>query len=64
MRVFHILESKPSIRALQFNKDETFVLTGDKNGNITYFRNNNGDSFTKKNIIQLIMANNFTTHSC
>lgn len=53
MRVFHILESKPSIRALQFNKDETFVLTGDKNGNITYFKNNNGDNFTKKNIIQL-----------
>jgi polyadenylation factor subunit 2 len=53
MRWFHILESKPSIRALQFNKDETFVLTGDKNGNITYFRNNNGDNFTKKNIIQL-----------
>ena len=53
MRTYHKLESKPSIRALQFNKDETFFLTGDKNGNVTYFKNNSGENFLKKNYIQL-----------
>ena len=52
-RTFSKLESKPSIRALQFNKDETFLLTGDKNGIITYFKNNSGEKFEKKNFIQL-----------
>lgn len=32
------LTSSPSIRALEFNKDESFLLTGDKNGNVTYFK--------------------------
>ena len=53
IKVYHKLESKPSIRALQFNKDESFVLTGDKNGNVTYFKNNWGEMFSKKNFIQL-----------
>ena len=52
-RIYYKLESKPSIRALQFNKDESFLLTGDKNGNITYFKNNSGENFAKKNYIQL-----------
>ena len=53
LRVYHKLESKPAIRALQFNKDESFLLTGDKNGNVTYFKNNLGENFVKKNCIQL-----------
>ena len=55
LRVYHKLESKPAIRALQFNKDESFLLTGDKNGNVTYFKNNLGENFVKKIVFNYIM---------
>ena len=52
-KVYYKLDSKPAIRALQFNKDETFLLTGDKNGIITYLKNNLGENFKKASNIQL-----------
>ena len=53
LRKYHQLDSSPSIRAIQFTKDESFLITGDKNGNITYFRNPNGDAFSKCQNIKL-----------
>ena len=53
IKTYHRLESKLSIRALQFNIDESFLLTGDKNGNLTYFKNNSGENFKKNNNIKL-----------
>ena len=48
LKPFTKLENKPSIRALQFNKDESYFLTGDKNGNVTYFKSN--ENYKKKSI--------------
>lgn len=54
LRKYCQLNSSPSIRALQFNKDESYLMTGDKNGNITYFKNSlNTHDFDSKQIIQL-----------
>ena len=53
LRKYHQLDSSPSIRAIQFRKDESFLVTGDKNGNITYFKNAPNDSFQKTQNIQL-----------
>ena len=52
LRRYHQLDSSPSIRAIQFTKDELFLITGDKNGNITYFKNS-GDSFSKSQSFKL-----------
>lgn len=54
LRKYFQLVASPSIRALQFNKDESYLLTGDKNGNITYFKNSqNVHTFECKQTIQL-----------
>ena len=51
---FFTLNARVSIRALQFNKDESFILTGDKNGIVTYIKNNHIETPKKSsNFIQL-----------
>ena len=52
LRKYQQLDSSPSIRAIQFTKDESFLITGDKNGNVTYFKNER-DNFKKMQKIQL-----------
>ncbi len=53
LRKYHQLELSPSIRAIQFTKDESFLITGDKNGNITYFKNGLSEPFIKNQNIKL-----------
>lgn len=54
LRKYDQLDSSPSIRAIQFRKDESFLITGDKNGNITYFQNlAKFEKFEKKKHIKL-----------
>ena len=53
LRKYHQLESSPSIRAIQFTKDESFLITGDKNGIITYFKYGLGESFIRNQNIKL-----------
>lgn len=51
---YYQLDKFPSIRALQFNKDESYLLTGDKIGIISYFKNSvNSHNFESKQTIQL-----------
>ena len=52
-KLFFSLNGRVSIRALQFNKDESFILTGDKNGIVTYIKNNYLESKKSNNFIQL-----------
>ena len=47
-----------SIRAIQFSKDESFLLTGDKNGNVNYFKEPNQQN--PKKIIHNIQIHNDT----
>ena len=53
LRKSHQLDSSPSIRAIQFTKDESFLITGDKNGNITYFKNESNNNLSKNQNIKL-----------
>ena len=53
-KLFFTLNARVSIRALQLNKDESFILTGDKNGIVTYIKNNHLETLKKSNnFIQL-----------
>ena len=53
-KLFFTLNARVSIRALQLNKDESYILTGDKNGIVTYIKNNFLETLKKSNnFIQL-----------